>query len=768
MKKILLIFHLALGLYLDLSAQITNRSGKDHTIFVSNTVFLDKTTYSSGDQNWDIAKGDFNKDGSIDIATCSKLDGQINVHINKGDGSFAFEKSYPSASQNRSITTIDVNNDGNADLATSTMDGKIAIILNEGDAIFGKARLYDTGKFAQDIYASDLNKDGFTDILVASVNDNGIFFHPNLGNSRFGEKQKLISVQKARSVAIYDMDQDGDLDLVIGNDSDRILIFYQETDLTFSRKQTLRSGSAIWALGVADFNKDGWADIAAASYLDKQLCIHLSQGPGAYSREKCISSGDHNVDLQIQDFDLDGDMDVVTASTVDNEIGFHLNDGLGNMSERHELVSGKWNSAIATADYDGDGDYDLAVSSINDNSINIHKNISVALPEHEVQRPCIRGKIYFEDTKAAVKHTPISLRTPQNEGIETRLSDIEGRFEFCPQPNRTYNLHLRKQDFPPQKVEVVFGIEDIWKEIVLSKPSSSFVFGEVRDIKSNRTIKNAKIAILSQEGDTIGTSFTDQYGAYKHYLPLASNYEVTASKTRFTSDQKYFDLTQDHIQHGRRVNLRLEIDTKKMTACKEGQILDKTTGLPIPQAKILVTDTTGWEIKKGRANLEGEYGLRLPFGHYGIQIRKKGYFYKYEEISFTELESGDCKERDYELIPLEKGISIVLEHIFYDVDKADLRPLSIKELERLTAILNDNPSIVVEIGSHTDSDASDQYNLALSERRAASVVNYLIDAGISKDRLLVKGYGESMPMVENDSDANKQLNRRTEFKVIDY
>ncbi len=86
-----------------------------------------------------------------------------------------------------------------------------------------------------------------------------------------------------------------------------------------------------------------------------------------------------------------------------------------------------------------------------------------------------------------------------------------------------------------------------------------------------------------------------------------------------------------------------------------------------------------------------------------------------------------------------------MENIFFDLDKADLRPESMVSLDKLVETLNDNPNIVIELGSHTDSRASDAYNLDLSSRRAQSVVNYLIEKGISRDRLVAKDYGESSP-----------------------
>ncbi|MFM7078738.1 MAG: OmpA family protein, partial [Bacteroidota bacterium] len=109
---------------------------------------------------------------------------------------------------------------------------------------------------------------------------------------------------------------------------------------------------------------------------------------------------------------------------------------------------------------------------------------------------------------------------------------------------------------------------------------------------------------------------------------------------------------------------------------------------------------------------------------------------------------------------------IVLNNIFYDFDKASLRKESISELDRLTELLKDNPSMRIELSSHTDSKGTDEYNVKLSQMRAQAVVDYLKYRGVNAERLVAKGYGESKPVATNDTDEGRQLNRRTEFSIL--
>ena len=122
-------------------------------------------------------------------------------------------------------------------------------------------------------------------------------------------------------------------------------------------------------------------------------------------------------------------------------------------------------------------------------------------------------------------------------------------------------------------------------------------------------------------------------------------------------------------------------------------------------------------------------------------------------------------------IVLEKAF--VLENIYYDFNKWNIRPDAAKELDKLVQILVDNPEIKIELSSHTDSIDDESYNLQLSQKRAESAVRYIVERGIAPDRIVPKGYGESRPIARNsnpdgsDNPVGRQKNRRTEFKILE-
>ena len=117
-------------------------------------------------------------------------------------------------------------------------------------------------------------------------------------------------------------------------------------------------------------------------------------------------------------------------------------------------------------------------------------------------------------------------------------------------------------------------------------------------------------------------------------------------------------------------------------------------------------------------------------------------------------------------MPIEIGQVVRLNNVFFDFDKWDLRPESFLELNRVVKLLQENPSIVIEMSAHTDSRGSDEYNITLSGNRARSVMEYILSKGIDPARITSQGYGETMPVATNDTDDGRQLNRRVEFKIV--
>lgn len=211
----------------------------------------------------------------------------------------------------------------------------------------------------------------------------------------------------------------------------------------------------------------------------------------------------------------------------------------------------------------------------------------------------------------------------------------------------------------------------------------------------------------------------------------------------------------------------IEIKTASLTLLK-GKILDDLTHDPIEATITLSDNDRNEELAIFSSNsASGRYLVSLPSGkNYGISASAPGYLFHSENFNIPENSVYQEIEKDIFLKKIAVGSSIVLKNIFFDFNQASLRPESINELQRLIKLMNDLPALKIEISGHTDNIGSAQYNKTLSERRAKSVVDYLIENGVSANRLTYKGHGFDMPVAPNDTEEGRQQNRRTEFKVI--
>jgi peptidoglycan-associated lipoprotein len=165
-------------------------------------------------------------------------------------------------------------------------------------------------------------------------------------------------------------------------------------------------------------------------------------------------------------------------------------------------------------------------------------------------------------------------------------------------------------------------------------------------------------------------------------------------------------------------------------------------------------------------------------GDYIILAEKKNFLTKREDFSMSGraipqslLKKPVTDTTFYTSLLIDQifvGKIFKVENIYYDLDKWDIRSDAALELDKLVQILNDNPQIKIELGSHTDARATEIYNLRLSQKRAESAINYIVSKGIARERLSAKGYGESELIVKNaKTEAEHQINRRTEFKVVE-
>ena len=199
-----------------------------------------------------------------------------------------------------------------------------------------------------------------------------------------------------------------------------------------------------------------------------------------------------------------------------------------------------------------------------------------------------------------------------------------------------------------------------------------------------------------------------------------------------------------------RVDTAVEV-TGSVSDRRTGEALAATVMLPDADSAVLKTDPA-----------TGIYRTRLMPGAYSMVVEYPGYL---KQTTWVLVERDKPLARDFRLVA--EGMVITLRGIYFEFDKATIEPESRPAIEDAAKILIQNPTITVEIQGHTDSVGSDKYNQQLSERRAQAVVKYLVqDLGIEAGRLTAKGYGESRPVADNNTEDGRGLNRRVEFVIM--
>ncbi len=202
----------------------------------------------------------------------------------------------------------------------------------------------------------------------------------------------------------------------------------------------------------------------------------------------------------------------------------------------------------------------------------------------------------------------------------------------------------------------------------------------------------------------------------------------------------------------------------------KGRVYDSETGRPLgARFELIDLQSSKTVISSSSDPGTGEFLVVIPVDvDYALNVNRPSYLFHSENFSFDKVYGQDEPfYMDIALKPIKVGEKITLRNVFYKTDSFALDSRSKVELDKVVSLMESNPTLVIEMGGHTDNTGTKAYNNTLSGRRAEEVMKYLVSKGISRQRINHKGYGMEMPVASNDTEEGKALNRRTEMKILE-
>lgn len=350
----------------------------------------------------------------------------------------------------------------------------------------------------------------------------------------------------------------------------------------------------------------------------------------------------------------------------------------------------------------------------------------------------LSARVFFADT---------SINIP---GIMT--DPATGVFQFDSVPTGVVTIVVQTDNYREMSIPVVVKENETTTQEFRLIPKQTYgsITGVVKDAKTGAPVQ-ATVKLKGIERNPVKTDANGYYRIDSIPTGIAS---VEATAADFLPA-----ISTVQIEVNKTANLDLMLKTTKLEGQLLGQIKDRKTEEAIA-GEIRFPDTDIPTIKADAST--GVFKAILPVGTYAVIVSAEGYI---EQPAPLVISEDKVTEKEFKLV--KKGMTFTLRGIYFDFNKSTIKPESYPVLDEAAKILKENPSIKVEIQGHTDSVGSDEYNQKLSEARAASVVSYFVmNHQIDTRRLVARGYGESMPIASNSSEAGRELNRRVEFVIL--
>lgn len=393
---------------------------------------------------------------------------------------------------------------------------------------------------------------------------------------------------------------------------------------------------------------------------------------------------------------------------------------------------------------------------------------SVEIPENLRQfvNNVVSGKVINADGEQGIGATIVVTDALTTDELMTlRSNPADGHYALVLSAGRSYNIEFKSPGFSSFTKAYDLRKESEYKEInadITLFPSAKLTIN-VSDIELFESIE-ANVLFKEQGSSEImselKTSPVD--GRVVLDMPLNKKYEVFISAKHFKGASFPFDLSG--LVMYRNYERDIELRPEKVQVFINVADLKNNSKV---KSRILIRNKSRGEVIEVSGN---EYVTLRAGDRYEIEATSdQGYAYNSTSLDLTNVDSDTevaTADVSMSLMKLEIDAKLELKEILFESNSVQLSDISFIELQRVITLMDENPLLKVEISAHTDDVGSAPYNLSLSDRRAQSVVDYLIDNQVSINRFNAKGYGESQALVPNDSEESRAKNRRVELKVL--
>lgn len=372
----------------------------------------------------------------------------------------------------------------------------------------------------------------------------------------------------------------------------------------------------------------------------------------------------------------------------------------------------------------------------------------------------VQGSVVDVDSKVGIGVDIIITDALTSEVVSTlRNNEEDGKYTIVLPVGRSFNIEFKKEGYSSYLYSLDLRNQKKYQEISL-------------DIELFKSVKLALHVNDKEIFEPIGAEikirrkgeanfFSDTYnnpktGILNTELPIGYSYELIVSSKDFKGAILDFDTKGLVIYRNFEKYIEL-IPEKKEVQINVADIANNSK----VKSKVILRNKNRDEV----IEVSGNQMVSLRAGdRYEVEVTSDaGYAF---ESGTLDMAMGGAKGLDFKLQKLEAEAKLTLKDINFESNSAQLSDVSYTELNRVVKLLNENPTLRVEVSAHTDDVGSDVYNLVLSKKRAQSVADYLLQNKIAPDRYTNQGYGEKLPKVPNNSDENKAINRRVELKII--